>query len=157
VVNAPIGDLRGALDSVRTVDVCARERLGRHAREYRSSHHGSTLQTTYQDVAKEMSPYRQRIVHEGHPELSFRVLNDNTELRYPPQTVDGLVERRRLLEKRFDNFSELLQLPPDISPRDFFNALALTWTARRVFARAAERLPEDPEWDDDGLRMEIVF
>jgi predicted RNase H-like nuclease len=30
------------------------------------------------------------------------------------------------------------------------------WTARRIAARAVSRLPEVPEWNDDGLRMELV-
>jgi predicted RNase H-like nuclease len=30
------------------------------------------------------------------------------------------------------------------------------WTARRIVSRAITRLPEDPEWDSQGLRMEIV-
>ena len=33
---------------------------------------------------------------------------------------------------------------------------ALLWTARRVFAHAGLRVPTDPQWDEDGLRMEIV-
>ena len=33
---------------------------------------------------------------------------------------------------------------------------AFVWTARRIFARAAIRIPQDPEWDEQGLRMEIV-
>ena len=33
---------------------------------------------------------------------------------------------------------------------------ALLWTARRIFAKAATRIPEHPEWDTEGLRREIV-
>jgi predicted RNase H-like nuclease len=29
-------------------------------------------------------------------------------------------------------------------------------TARRIAARAVERLPEDPEWDEAGVRMELL-
>jgi predicted RNase H-like nuclease len=32
---------------------------------------------------------------------------------------------------------------------------AFAWTARRIFAHAAIRIPADPEWDDIGLRMEM--
>jgi len=34
-------------------------------------------------------------------------------------------------------------------------AAAFLWTARRIFAHAAIRIPEDPEWDEQGLRMEM--
>jgi hypothetical protein len=33
----------------------------------------------------------------------------------------------------------------------------LLWTARRVFARAAKRLPAEAEWDSEGMRMEFVY
>jgi predicted RNase H-like nuclease len=36
------------------------------------------------------------------------------------------------------------------------DAAALLWTARRISARAGTRLPADPEWDVEGLRMEFV-
>ena len=34
----------------------------------------------YREVAAEMSPYRQRVVYEGHPELSFYQLHKDTPL-----------------------------------------------------------------------------
>jgi predicted RNase H-like nuclease len=30
------------------------------------------------------------------------------------------------------------------------------WTSRRIAARAVSRLPDVPEWNEDGLRMELV-
>jgi hypothetical protein len=30
------------------------------------------------------------------------------------------------------------------------------WTARRAVGRAMNRLPLDPQWDNHGLRMELV-
>jgi predicted RNase H-like nuclease len=36
------------------------------------------------------------------------------------------------------------------------DAAAILWTARRIFARAGTRIPIDPEWDEQGLRMEFV-
>jgi predicted RNase H-like nuclease len=41
-------------------------------------------------------------------------------------------------------------------PWHLLDAAACLWTARRVAARAATRIPMDPEWDSQGLRMEIV-
>ena len=38
-----------------------------------------------------------------------------------------------------------------------FDAMSLLWTARRVFGHAAKRVPSEPEWDSEGLRMEIVY
>ena len=36
------------------------------------------------------------------------------------------------------------------------DAAACMWTARRIFAKIGLRIPEDPEWDSEGLRMEII-
>jgi predicted RNase H-like nuclease len=36
------------------------------------------------------------------------------------------------------------------------DAAACLWTARRIAGRVVNRVPADPEWDDLGLRMEIV-
>ena len=36
------------------------------------------------------------------------------------------------------------------------DAAVFLWTARRIFAHAAIRIPWDPEWDEQGLRMEIT-
>jgi predicted RNase H-like nuclease len=46
---------------------------------------------------------------------------------------------------------------PFVRPKHLNDAAALMWTARRVFGRAARRLPKEAEWDSEGLRMEIVI
>jgi predicted RNase H-like nuclease len=35
-------------------------------------------------------------------------------------------------------------------------ATGLLWTARRAAGRAMQRLPLDPAWDEQGMRMELV-
>ena len=45
---------------------------------------------------------------------------------------------------------------PGATPSHLLDAAAILWTARRIFAKAAIRIPTDPEWDEQGLRMEIV-
>ena len=43
----------------------------------------ATLLPRYKEVATEMSPFRQRVVYEGNPELSFYQLNqDNPLVRF---------------------------------------------------------------------------
>jgi predicted RNase H-like nuclease len=36
------------------------------------------------------------------------------------------------------------------------DALADLWTSRRIAARAISRMADDPTWDAQGLRMDIV-
>jgi predicted RNase H-like nuclease len=43
-----------------------------------------------------------------------------------------------------------------VSQAHLLDVAVFVWTARRIFARAAVRIPQDPEWDEQGLRMEIV-
>jgi predicted RNase H-like nuclease len=35
-------------------------------------------------------------------------------------------------------------------------AAAMLWTARRASGRAVSRLPADPTWDVNGMRVELV-
>jgi predicted RNase H-like nuclease len=43
-----------------------------------------------------------------------------------------------------------------VSPELLLDAAALLWSARRIASRAAKRVPSLPEWDENGLRIEIV-
>ena len=43
------------------------------------------------------------------------------------------------------------------SPDDVLDAIVAAWTASRVVTGIAVRLPIDPERDESGLRMEIVY
>jgi predicted RNase H-like nuclease len=45
---------------------------------------------------------------------------------------------------------------PGVTPAHLLDAAACLWTARRIISRGVVHLPEHPEWDSEGLRMEIV-
>jgi predicted RNase H-like nuclease len=113
----------------------------------------------YSEVAKEMSPYRQRQVYEGHPELSFYFLNGEQPLQRSKKIYEGRDERETLLIKKVPNIATVLNadLPRRIRRQNVLDAAALLATARRVFTRSAKRIPADAEWDSQGLRMEIVY
>ena len=113
---------------------------------------------SYREVAAEISAFRQRVVYQGHPELSFFQINADNPLRRSKQIEMGRDERRAILELRIPGIdvvldAELLGVPQ----KHLFDAAALLWTARRVFAHAAKRIPTEPEWDSEGLRMEYVL
>ena len=112
----------------------------------------------YLEVAADMSPFRQRTVYEGHPELSFYQLNRDSPLIRSKNIELGRDERTALLKSRLPGADLLLNHEDlDIPLKHLFDASALLWTARRVFARAAKRLPAEPEWDSEGLRMEYLL
>ena len=109
------------------------------------------------EVDSVIAPYWQRTVFEVHPELSFFQLNEDTPLRYGKHLHRGVAERRALLLRRVPSFNNVLDRRIRGARRHhIIDAAACLWTARRIAGRAVNRLPEDPEWDDIGLRMEIV-
>jgi len=177
VVNAYIG-FRDTLDQgPRTCDLEARKLLGARGRFL---HNAPTLPTVlrgtstpedhldaitahllqaYSEVGKEMSPFRQRQVYEGNPELSFYFLNGNVPLRRSKKIYEGQLERETILREKLPNIATVLdaELPRRVRRQTVLDAAALLATARRVFTRTAKRIPTDGEWDSQGLRMEIVY
>jgi predicted RNase H-like nuclease len=117
----------------------------------------NVLLRRYREVAAEMAPYRQRTVFEVHPELSFFQLNGDVPLRWSKKFEAGLEERDTLLRKKIPGIDRVLETEFDNVPQShLLDVAAMLWTARRIFARAGTRLPTDPEWDEQGLRMEFV-
>jgi predicted RNase H-like nuclease len=110
------------------------------------------------EVYEVIGSYHQRSVFEAHPELSFYQLNGDRPMRFAKNTVAGRAERAGLVEARIPGAENVLRRPVQGARlQHLIDGLALLWTARRLRARGVQRLPELPEWDTDGLRMEIVF
>lgn len=177
VINAPVGYRDDPGDPPRHCDVEARQLLGArgaaiHNAPTRPVLLGTmswaeggldavtaTLLPRYREVASEMSPFRQRVVYEGNPELSFYQLNRDTSVRRSKRLVEGRDERYNLLDDHVPGgVDAALEDPPEgVAPRHQLDALALMWTARRVWGHGARRIPREPEWDSEGLRMEFVY
>jgi predicted RNase H-like nuclease len=174
-LNAPVGYADESDESGRACDREARLLLGRrgsaiHTAPFREAlEEGAvvsddrldavtmTLLPRYREVAAEMAPYRQRTVFEVHSELSFYQLNGDTPLRFSKQSEKGWEERKVLLEKRIPGVDRILESEIENVPYShLLDVAAFVWTARRIFARIGMRVPADPEWDEEGLRMEIV-
>jgi predicted RNase H-like nuclease len=109
------------------------------------------------EVQRDVASYHQRSVFEVHPELGFFQLNEDRPLRYGKRTHLGIQERLELLQARMPGLDRVLDNIPDgIRLPVVLDACVDLWTARRIAARAVARLPEVPEWNEDGLRMEMV-
>jgi predicted RNase H-like nuclease len=109
------------------------------------------------EVEAEIQPYRQRTVYSVHPELSFHQLNSDQPLRRSKHRKAGVEERRKLLVERLQGADRALAVEIQrVSMAHLLDAVASLWTARRIAARAVSRIPEAPEWDTMGLRMEYV-
>lgn len=176
VVYAPIGYHEGPDFKIRTCDREARALLGKRSSTIRNAPtrsalaEGSKLENSnldavslkllprYREVANLMSPYRQRVVYEGNPELSFYQLNKNSPLRWSKNKENGAVERLLLLEGKIPNINSIIEeSAKTIKSTHLLDAIALLWTARRVYGHAAQRIPSEGEWDSEGLRVEIVL
>jgi predicted RNase H-like nuclease len=115
------------------------------------------LATRFAEVDENVQPYWQRTVYEVHPELSFFQLNEDQPLRYSKHRSVGVEERRALLKARLPGVERILDTRVKGSkPAHRVDAAVCLWTARRIASKAVNRLPEHPEWDSAGLRMEIV-
>jgi predicted RNase H-like nuclease len=109
------------------------------------------------EVEAEIQPYWQRTVYEVHPELSYYQLNDDRPLRYGKRTPLGLKERRALMESKIQGIETALDASvPRVHAAHLLDGAISLWAARRIAARAVTRMPEDPEWDEHGLRMEFM-
>jgi predicted RNase H-like nuclease len=176
VMNAALGFRDDLRTGVRTCDREARSLLGRrgsavhNAPTRMSLKEGATrsesgldavtwvLMPKYREVADEMSPYRQRVVYGGNPELSYYTLNGDRPLRWSKKIEEGRRERRRILENKIPGINKVIDVElGGQTKKHLLDVAALLWTSRRVFGHAAVRLPFEAEWDSEGLRMEMVY
>ena len=116
-----------------------------------------TLLPRIREVQRDVASYHQRSVFEVHPELGFHQLNGDAPLRRSKRTRAGIEERMALLQARMPGLERVLDHRPEGVPLPrLLDACVDLWTARRIAARSLSRLPENPEWNEDGLRMELV-
>jgi predicted RNase H-like nuclease len=110
------------------------------------------------EVRDVVQPHIQRNVYEVHPELSFHQLNGDRSLSLSKRSHAGHREREKILATRMPNLGSRLQDdPPRGSTKaNVLDAYAALWTTRRIAARAATRVPDSPEWNAEGLRLEIT-
>ena len=118
---------------------------------------GRSLLGRIREANYEVASYHQRVVFEVHPELGFYQLNGDAPLQFGKRTQVGIKERLTLLEAKVPGLDRVLEnRPADVTLPRLLDACINLWTARRIAARAITRMPEVPEWDSEGLRMEIV-
>lgn len=115
------------------------------------------IYSTIASVDRHMVPGAQERVREGHPELTFAHMNGGRGLELAKSKADGRERRIELLEPHFVGLEALIsELRPRRAIVDLLDALAMLWTARRVRKAEATSIPDQPEYDSRGLRMEMV-
>ncbi|MBK6791344.1 MAG: DUF429 domain-containing protein [Anaerolineales bacterium] len=112
------------------------------------------------DAVMSSAPNLQSQVREVHPEVSFHFMNEARTPLQSKKTASGRQERLALLTPIFgDGVFQALEARRELSsqPDDVLDAFAALWTAERIYQGVARPLPEFPEVDSKGLRMEIVY
>jgi predicted RNase H-like nuclease len=109
------------------------------------------------EAAREVQSWHQRTVWEVHPELALRQINGGEPVPYSRSSQLGRAERARLVCKVLAGADSVLRdRPRGVREAKLIDALADLWTARRIAARAISRMADEPSWDSQGLRMDIV-
>ena len=107
-----------------------------------------------------ITPRLQRRVVEVHPEVSFAAWSGEP-MHDPKKTKSGRAVRAALIDGMFGpaarEAARRRHWVRDVGHDDLHDAFAALWTAERIWRGEAKRLPESPEYDARGLRMEIVY
>lgn len=102
-------------------------------------------------------------VRETHPEVCFWSLNNRQIMKHPKKPEQGLDERFGVLARLSQNANEFYNRirnqykVKDVSSDDIVDAMAAALTASLSDRYGIQTLPQTPEIDSHGLRMEIVF
>ena len=99
-------------------------------------------------------------VREGHPEVSFAAWAGRP-MQYTKKRAAGRAEREDLINAHYGDDAVECLWPrirgQGVARDDLVDAFAMLWSAERLAAGQDEVLPPTPEYDDTGLRMEIVY
>jgi predicted RNase H-like nuclease len=101
------------------------------------------------------APPTQTRVREGHPEVSFTLMNEGVSLQ-SKHSAEGKRKRLELIQEHFADIGSQWEKWPIGVRKDILDAYALLWTARRISLRKEKRFPERPERDSFGLPMQIT-
>lgn len=110
------------------------------------------------EAAIEIQPFHSRSFYSANAALSFCHMNGDVPMTSSPYHREGRLERLELIRAKLPGVEEVItRVPPQGAGQiHMYEAAAMLWTARRASGRAISRLPLDPEWDNTGIRMELV-
>jgi predicted RNase H-like nuclease len=116
------------------------------------------------EVDAAMSPSLQSQFGEVHPEVCFYAANNNVPMQNKKKSRAGKQERLTLLHQIYgQRWDSWWKVAAGLFPRkqvaldDILDACIAAWTAERIHAKTAVRIPNAPPTDTHGLRMEIWY
>ena len=106
-------------------------------------------------------PAARAVVREVHPEVLFWGLAGGKPMQHAKRTRDGFAERLALLNKHVPaedlaREARAAYRRSELANDDILDALAAAVVAAQG-SRSLHTLPEQPEWDEKGLPMEMVY
>lgn len=99
---------------------------------------------------------------ETHPELCFWALAGGHPMKHPKRTEAGFSERKQLLQSVYPQANEIVSYaldtyrPNQVKEDDILDALVAAVTATAGQEKLVS-IPEPPQFDSRGLRMEMVY
>ena len=102
-----------------------------------------------------------RVIRESHPEVGFWALNGGAPMKHNKKTPEGHQERMDLLKRLFEPAEKLYQQAMAQFRRkvlvsdDILDAICLAVMASHIEHHTS--IPEEAEFDEQGLPMEMVF
>lgn len=108
------------------------------------------------EVDSTMTRDFQARIREGHPEVSFFMMNHERPVTSKKKTRQGKLDRLALLVPCFPDIEKNLQIQPRNLWVDILDAYACLWTATRIASSQSKSFPQDSVEDGVGLIMEIV-
>jgi predicted RNase H-like nuclease len=94
-------------------------------------------------------------IREGHPEVSFAIMNSGEPVPFNKKKAGGKKQRCELVSVWFPDANNRMA-DFKYHREDVLDAYALLWTARRIQRGEERRFPPQLELDRFGLRMEIA-
>ncbi len=111
-----------------------------------------------------LNPEHLSHVHEVHPELCWRGMNEGAPLQYPKKNRLGLNERLQLVSGSFGESgvnayhrASLKYRRCEVQLDDLLDAFSCLWTAERIDANNAVRLLGEPQRDSANIPMQMVY
>jgi predicted RNase H-like nuclease len=116
------------------------------------------LSKKLREVDALITPDRQQLIREIHPEVSFAEMSGLAR-EHGKKSRAGKQERIAALVDQGFPVSFVQTVPAGVraAQDDFLDACAAVWTAERIYRGVAKRIPEIPEHDERGLDMAIWF
>jgi predicted RNase H-like nuclease len=153
VFPAPIRPVLAATSYREACDISAKA----HSEGKKISKQTYFMTLRIRDVDHHIDAAVQNRVVEVHPEVCFWALNGRRPLDHYKRTCEGEGERLALLSAVFADDLAATELPIGAGRDDLLDACAAAWTAARYARGEHGTLPDDPQVDARGLRMEMVY